>query len=144
MKNAFITESQFNELLKEYDVIDGVAFGEPKAINGRQVNIPVSIDGQNYSAEEINFIIEPHMMGGTQLYQPHIFIKPELQRHGFAYRIYRAFIREYGNLYSRAYSVVDKTGAIQKIYQKLAQEPDINIINDTDEQGSYVIAYLKA
>lgn len=141
-REILITEKQFNQLLKEYNITDNIILGEPVAINGRQVKIPVSIDGKSYSEEEINFIIEPHNMGGTELYQPHIFISPDLQQHGFGYRIYRAFIREYGNLYSREYSVVNKTGAISKIYQRLAQEPDIDVAYDRDGQGNYLIAYL--
>ena len=142
VRKILITEEQFNQLLKEYNISDNIIFGEPVAINGRQVRIPVSIDGKSYSEEEINFIIEPHNMGGTELYQPHIFISPDLQQHGFGYRIYRAFVREYGNLYSREYSVVNKTGAISKIYQRLAQEPDIDIVYDGDRQGNYLIVYL--
>lgn len=52
--------------------------------------------------------------------------------------------REYGNLYNRAYVVVDRTGSIDKIFQRLGQEPDINVIYDEDMQGKYLIAYLES
>lgn len=142
MRNILITEEQFRTLLKEYSIDDQVHFGEPVAINAYQVHMPVEIDGKEYTIDEINFIIEPKKVQGVQLYQPHIFIAPELQKHGFCYRIFRAFIREYGNLYNRAYVVVDRTGSINKIFQRLGQEPDINVIYDEDMQGKYLIAYL--
>lgn len=99
MRNILITEEQFRTLLKEYAIDDHVHFGEPVAINAYQVHMPVEIDGKEYTIDEINFIIEPKKVQGTQLYQPHIFIAPEFQKHGFCYRIFRAFIREYGNFY---------------------------------------------
>lgn len=142
MRNILITEEQFRTLLKEYAIDDHVHFGEPVAINAYQVHMPVEIDGKEYTIDEINFIIEPKKVQGTQLYQPHIFIAPEFQKHGFCYRIFRAFIREYGNLYNRAYVVVDRTGSIDKIFQRLGQEPDISVVYDEDMQGKYLIAYL--
>ena len=87
MRNILITEEQFRTLLKEYSIDDQVRFGEPVAINAYQVHMPVEIDGKEYTIDEINFIIEPKKVQGVQLYQPHIFIAPELQKHGFCYRI---------------------------------------------------------
>lgn len=142
MRRVFITESQYKRIMEAYGQNDGVEFGEPVAIAAQQVRFPVSIDGVAYSTEQINFIIEPHVIQGATLYQPHIFIAPELQQKGFGYRIYRRFVHEYGNLYSSEWSKTNKTGAIDKIYQRLGQEPDITVIYDEDKQGKYLIAYL--
>lgn len=102
---------------------DNIEFGEEIQINDKQVILPVIIDGNRMSTDEINFIIEIHNVRGEALYQPHIHITSRLQHQGLCYRIYKAFIYEFGNLYSSHWCRTNKE-EMPKIYAKLAKEKD--------------------
>lgn len=138
-KIVLITESQAKMLLQERESSHKVKFGEPVPFGPKQYKVPVNIDGVDFSYEEIGFLIEPHHVDGNELYQPHIHILPELQKQGFGYAIYKQFINEYGNLYSSQWCVTNETGAIRKIYERLAKEPNFGSI----KEDGYIIIYLK-
>lgn len=139
-KIVLITESQAKMLLQERESNSHIVkFGEPEPFGPKQYKMPVTIDGVDYSYEEIGFLIEPHHVNGNELYQPHIHIAPELQKQGFGYAIYKEFINEYGNLYSSQWCVTNETGAIKKIYERLAEEPNF----DSIKGDGYIIIYLK-
>lgn len=122
-----------------FEAIDEeVTFGEEIQINDFQVLLPVIIDGEEMSTDDINFIIEPHIVGGETLYQPHINIVERLRHKGLGYKIYKAFIHEFGNLYSSHWCRTNNL-EIPAIYAKLAKEPDITV----ERNSKYYFAYLK-
>ena len=123
-------------ILESFD--NGIQFGEEIQINNYQLLLPVIVDGQEMSVDDINFIIEPHEVNGETLYQPHINIIDRLQHHGLGYRIYLAFLHEFGNLYSSHWCRTNNK-EIPAIYDKLSREPDIRVVKTKD----YYYAYLE-
>lgn len=115
-----------------------IAFGEEIQINDYQVRLPVIVNGKEMSVDEVNFIIEPHYVNGETLYQPHIFINNKLQYQGLGYGIYKAFIYEFGNIYSSHWCRTNDK-AISAIFNKLEREPDIAV----EINNKYYFAYLK-
>jgi hypothetical protein len=115
-----------------------IEFGEEVQINNYQVRFPIIINGIEVSVDDVNFIIEPHYVGGETLYQPHIFIDEKLQHQGLGFQIYKAFIHEFGNLYSSHWCRTNNL-EIPAIYNKLAKEPDITV----ERNNKYYFAYLK-
>lgn len=115
-----------------------VTFGEEIQINDYQVLLPVIVDGEEMSTDDVNFIIEPHTVHGEVLYQPHIHIIPRLQHQGLGFKIYKAFIHEFGNIYSSHWCRTNNL-EIPAIYDKLAREPDITV----EKNNKYYFAYLK-
>ena len=109
----------------------------PQEIENNCYQMHVLIDDEEVPVEYINFYVNPREIQGQTLYQPHIFIAPELQRHGFAFAIYKQFIREYGNLYSGRLRCMNPT-AINPLYEKLGMESDINVGNVTDADGNVI------
>ena len=114
-----------------------VTFGEEIQINDYQVLLPVIIDGKEMSVDDINFIIEPHNVRGETLYQPHIHIAERLRHQGLGFKIYKAFIHEFGNIYSSHWCRTNNR-EIPAIYDKLAREPDITV----ERNNKYYFAYL--
>lgn len=110
---------------------------KPQKIENNCYQMHVLLDGEEFPVEYINFYVNPREIQGQTLYQPHIFIAPELQRHGFAFAIYKQFIREYGNLYSGKLRCMN-TDAINPLYEKLGRESDINVDNVTDADGNVI------
>lgn len=117
---------------------DVITFGEEIQINDYQFLLPVIINGEEMSTDDINFIIEPHEIQGETYYQPHIHIINSLQHQGYGYEIYLAFLHEFGNLYSSHWCRTNDK-EIPAIYDKLSREPDI-VVQKTDK---YIYAYLK-
>jgi len=115
-----------------------IEFGEEIQINNYQVRIPIIVDGKEMSVDEINFIIEPHYVGGETLYQPHIFIDKKLQHQGLGFQIYKEFIHEFGNIYSSHWCRTNNV-EIPAIFNKLEKEPDITV----ERNNKYYFAYLK-
>ena len=115
-----------------------ITFGEEVQINNRQVRLPVIIDGKEMSVDDINFIIEPHFVSGETLYQPHIFIDEHLQHQGLGFEIYKAFLHEFGNIYSSHWCRTNNV-EIPAIFNKLAKEEDITV----EKNNKYYFAYLK-
>ena len=115
-----------------------ITFGEEIQINPYQFLLPVIIDGKEMSVDDINFIIEPHNVGGETLYQPHINICDRLQHQGIGYGIYKAFLYEFGNLYSSHWCRTNNK-EIPAIYEKLAKEKDFVV----EKNNKYYFAYLK-
>lgn len=115
---------------------DDVTFGEEKQINDYQFLLPVTIDGKEYSTDDINFIIEPHDINGKTFYQPHINIIEPLRHQGYGFRIYRAFIYEFGNIYASHWCRTNQV-EIPAIYDKLSREPGIKV----EKTSKYFFAY---
>ena len=105
----------------------GVTFGEERQINDYQFLLPVIVDGKEMDENDINFIIEPHTVGGKILYQPHIHIREDLRGQGLGTRIYKAFIYEFGNLYSHYWCRTNSL-EIPKMYRRLSKNPDFRFI----------------
>lgn len=114
-----------------------ITFGEEIQINNYQFLLPVIIDGEEMSTDDINFIIEPHNVGGETLYQPHIHICERLRHQGIGYGIYKAFLYEFGNIYSSHWCRTNNR-EIPAIYDKLAKEDDITV----ERTSKYYFAYL--
>lgn len=110
---------------------------KPQEMENNCYQMHVLLDGEEFPVEYINFYVNPREIQGQTLYQPHIFIAPELQRHGFAFAIYKQFIREYGNLYSGRLRCMNPA-AINPLYEKLGMESDINVGNVTDADGNVI------
>ena len=123
-------------LLEGFD--NGIEFGEERQINDYQLLLPVIVDGKEMTEDEINFIIEPHEVNGETLYQPHIHIIDRLRHQGIGYRIYLAFLHEFGNLYSSHWCRTNDK-EIPAIYDKLSREPGIRVVKTKD----YYYAYLE-
>jgi len=115
-----------------------ITFGEEIQINDWQVRLPVIVDGKEMSVDDVNFIIEPHYVSGETLYQPHIFIDERLRDQGLGYGIYKAFIHEFGNIYSSHWCRTNNKEIIS-IFNKLALEDDIVV----EKNNKYYFAYLK-
>jgi hypothetical protein len=115
-----------------------IEFGEEIQINKYQVRIPIIVNGKEMSVDEVNFIIEPHYVHNEVLYQPHIFIDEKLRHQGLGFQIYKAFIHEFGNMYSSHWCRTNNV-EIPAIYNKLAKEPDITV----ERNNKYYFAYLK-
>lgn len=115
-----------------------ITFGEEVQINDYQVRLPVIVNGKEMSVDDVNFIIEPHYVAGETLYQPHIFIDERLQHQGLGYGIYKAFIHEFGNIYSSHWCRTNNV-EIPAIFNKLSREDDITV----EKNNKYYFAYLK-
>lgn len=115
-----------------------ITFGEEVQINDYQVRLPVIVNGKEMSVDDVDFIIEPHYVAGETLYQPHIFIDERLQHQGLGYGIYKAFIHEFGNIYSSHWCRTNNK-EIPAIFNKLALEDDIVV----EKNNKYYFAYLK-
>ena len=115
-----------------------IDFGEEIQINNYQFRLPVIVNGKEMSVDDINFIIEPHNVGGETLYQPHIFIDDKLQHQGIGYAIFKAFIYEFGNIYSSHWCRTNNAEIIS-IFNKLSREEDITV----ERNNKYYFAYLK-
>ena len=115
-----------------------ITFGEEIQINDWQVRLPVIVDGKEMSVDDVNFIIEPHYVSGETLYQPHIFIDERLQHQGLGFGIYKAFIHEFGNIYSSHWCRTNNV-EIPAIFNKLSKEDDITV----ERNNKYYFAYLK-
>ena len=75
-----------------------IKFGEEKQINNYQLLLPVIVNDEEISTDDINFIIEPHNVQGRSLYQPHIKIIPKYQHQGLGYKIFKTFLFEFGRI----------------------------------------------
>ena len=115
-----------------------ITFGEEIQINDWQARLPVIVNGKEMSVDDVDFIIEPHYVAGETLYQPHIFIDERLQHQGLGFRIYKAFIHEFGNIYSSHWCRTNNK-EIPAIFNKLALEDDIVV----EKNNKYYFAYLK-
>jgi len=115
-----------------------IEFGEEIQINDFQVRLPVIVNGEEKSVDDINFIIEPHYVSGETLYQPHIFIDRKLQHQGLGYSIYKAFIHEFGNIYSSHWCRTNDK-ELPAIFTKLSREEDIAV----ERNNKYDFAYLR-
>lgn len=115
-----------------------VKLGEPESIEGVKgmegaYEIPISIDGIEYSTNEINLTVWPitkmdHGVNKT-LYRLDIKLPEELKHQGIGYQIYKDFLMEYGNIIS-IHDYRQNNNEIIKIYKKLSQEDGVNIIDD--------------
>lgn len=114
-----------------------ITFGDELQINNFQFRLPVIVSGKEMSVDEVNFIIEPHDVSGETLYQPHIFIDEKLQHQGLGFSIYKAFIHEFGNIYSSHWCRTNNK-EIPAIFNKLALEDDITV----ERNNKYYFAYL--
>lgn len=115
-----------------------ITFGEEVPINDWQARLPVIVNGKEMSVDDVDFIIEPHYVAGETLYQPHIFIDERLQHQGLGFGIYKAFIHEFGNIYSSHWCRTNNK-EIPAIFNKLALEDDIVV----EKNNKYYFAYLK-
>ena len=109
-----------------------IEFGEEKQINDYQFLLPVIVDDEEMSIDDVNFIIEPHNVRGKSLYQPHIKIVPKYQHQGLRYKIFKAFLFEFGNIYCSHWCVVNKP-VIFKILDKLGREPGVTRFERTKD-----------
>lgn len=120
--------------------IDGeITFGEEIQIEDKEaVILPVIINGVEMSTDEINFTITPEYLDNKICYRPDILIRPDLRGKGLGFKIYNAFIHEFGNIISPDGFRTNNV-EIPKIYDKLSREPDIVV---EKKPGGYY-AYLK-
>lgn len=87
---------------------------------------------------DIDFKIQEKIISGYRLYQPHIFIHPDIRGFNLTYKIYLKFISEFGNLYfSKGRQVNNEE--IETIHNKLKQHPNITVHKITE--GSEVLIW---
>lgn len=129
---------KFSNIILE-SVDDEITFGEEIQIEDKEaVILPVIVNGVEMPIEDINFTITPEYLDNKICYRPDILIRKELRGKGLGYKIYKAFLHEFGNLISPdAYRT--NNVEIPKIYDKLSREPDIVVER---KPGGYY-AYLK-
>lgn len=97
--------------------------------------IPVILDGEEISTDEINLLITPFKKDGRILYRPDINLYSYYQHQGLGYKIYLAFLRKYGNLMSyNRFRINNKE--LPRIYDKLSKEPGINV--EKTSEGIFV------
>ena len=122
------------------NIKDQITFGEEIQIEGMEaVLLPVIINGKEMSTDDIKFSITPEYLDNKICYRPDILIKDELRHQGLGYKIYNAFIHEFGNIVSPD-SFRENDVEIPKIYAKLSKEPDVVVER---KPGGYY-AYLKS
>ena len=118
---------------------DEITFGEEIQIEDKEaVILPVIINGKEMSIDDIKFTITPEYLDNKICYRPDILIREELRHQGLGYKIYKAFIHEFGNIISPDAYRTNKV-EIPRIYDKLSREPDIIVER---KPGGYY-AYLK-
>lgn len=120
--------------------IDGeITFGEEIQIEDKEaVLLPVIINGVEMSTNDIKFTITPEYLDDKICYRPDILIREDLRHKGLGFKIYKAFIHEFGNIISPDAFRTNNL-EIPKIYDKLSREPDIVVER---KPGGYY-AYLK-
>ena len=120
--------------MRKLSEIIRVEFGEAEPIEGLEmtdvVEIPVIINGKEYSTDEIKLDIEPIEVNNRGqnivLNRVDIHLKPEFRHKGYGYNIYKSFIFEFGNLFSPDV-FRENDEEIPHIYTKLSKEPGIHI-----------------
>lgn len=118
----------FKEFLLESNQV--VTLGEPiqpeDYPDPDAVLIPIILDGEEISTNEISLLITPFEKEGKILYRPDINLYSYYQHQGLGYKIYLEFLKQYGNLMSYNRFRMN-TKEMPRIYDKLAKEPGINV-----------------
>jgi hypothetical protein len=165
MKNILLTESQMKLILKEEeknDLIQTLIFSKPEDISFKMTDgtfgIPVSrrfmflipvINGVEIPRELVNLDCEEYNVDDELFWQLHIRINDKIQRLGIAEKIYTAFILSGNKVVSifknRASSFyvekgkkIDSDNAISGLWEKLKQNPKIEIFQLGDSEGNVI------
>lgn len=136
--NSSVDDIDFRE--EEYD-IEGIQ------LNTAMYTMHVLVNGIEIPTELINFRAEGIEKLNT--FQLHINIDESLRRNGIAYKLYQAFINIFGSACSlfknRASTFYDENGskvssdvAIDNLWKKLAQLPNIKVFNVKNKLGNVV------
>ena len=156
MRKVLLTESQVRLIKEEVDKNDSIQkliFTDPSKIkfevddtvipNGIPVNrgycrlIPI-IDGKKIGEQYVRFTAEEIPYKDKAIYQLHIYVDYGIRRLGIAEKLYTAFILQgypacslYVNrtasFYKDAGSEVKSDAAINNLWNKLAQNPQISV-----------------
>lgn len=129
-----LDDVDYFELLTDCSPED-IDFEEGEELMPGLEHLYVYIKGVKIPDDVVNLDVQLTRNNKLQL---KIFIGEKFQRLGFGTKLYKSFIRNFGELYSGKGRILNPD-AIKRIYQKLAMEPDI----ETGEDDISFYAHLK-
>lgn len=124
-ENGELDDVDYFGLLNDCSPAD-IDFEEGEEILPGLEHLYVTVNGIVLPDEVVNLDVQATRNGKLQL---KIFIGDKFQRLGFGTKLYKSFIRNFGELYSGKGRIMNPD-AIGRIYQKLAMEPDIDVSED--------------
>lgn len=164
-KNFLLTESQIRMILNEEeknDIIQSLIFSKPEDISFKMADgtfgLPVSrrymvltpvINGIEIPRGYVNLECEEYNVDDELFWQLHIRVGDEIQRLGIAEKLYTAFILN-GNkvvslfrnraatFYSDNNKNISSDSAIDGLWNKLSQNPKIQVYQLGDENGNVI------
>lgn len=148
-----LIESSYTDIDFSEEEIDIPTIGQS---NKHMWVLNVVINETVIPTDLVYFRAESVYIGGRMFHQLHIHVAPELRQKGIAFKLYQAFIHLFGNaislfknrtatFYSNNDSATTNDEAIGKLWNKLAQDSNINVKPIRNKQGEEVgvIAFKK-
>lgn len=148
-----LIESQYTDIDFSEEEIDIPTIGQS---NKHMWVLNVVINETVIPTDLVYFRAESVYIGERMFYQLHIHVAPELRQKGIAFKLYQAFINLFGNaislfknrtatFYSDNDSATTNDEAIGKLWNKLAQDSNINVKPLKNKKGEEVgvIAFKK-
>lgn len=148
-----LIESSYTDIDFSEEEIDIPTIGQS---NKHMWVLNVVINETVIPTDLVYFRAESVFIGGRMFHQLHIHVAPELRQRGIAFKLYQAFINLFGNaislfknrtatFYSDNDSATTNDEAIGKLWNKLAQDSNINVKPLKNKNGEEVgvIAFKK-
>lgn len=148
-----LIESSYTDIDFSEEEIDIPTIGQS---NKHMWVLNVVINETVIPTDLVYFRAESVYIGERMFYQLHIHVAPELRQKGIAFKLYQAFIHLFGNaislfknrtatFYSDNNSTTTNDEAIGKLWNKLAQDSNINVKPLKNKKGEEVgvIAFKK-
>lgn len=148
-----LIESSYTDIDFSEEEIDIPTIGQS---NKHMWVLNVVINETVIPTDLVYFRAESVYIGGRMFHQLHIHVAPELRQKGIAFKLYQAFIHLFGNaislfknrtatFYSDNDSATTNDEAIGKLWNKLAQDSNINVKPIRNKKGEEVgvIAFKK-
>lgn len=148
-----LIESSYTDIDFSEEEIDIPTIGQS---NKHMWVLNVVINETVIPTDLVYFRAESVYIGERMFYQLHIHVAPELRQKGIAFKLYQAFIHLFGNaislfknrtatFYSDNDSTTTNDEAIGKLWNKLAQDSNINVKPLKNKKGEEVgvIAFKK-
>ena len=141
-----LIESSYNDIDFNEEEIDIPTIGYS---NKHMWVLNIVINKTIIPTDLVYFRAESVYIGERMFYQLHIHVAPELRQKGIAFKLYQAFIHLFGNaislfknrtatFYSDNDSATANDDAIGKLWNKLAQDSNINVKPIRNKKGEEV------
>ena len=141
-----LIESSYNDIDFNEEEIDIPTIGYS---NKHMWVLNIVINKTIIPTDLVYFRAESVYIGERMFYQLHIHVAPELRQKGIAFKLYQAFIHLFGNaislfknrtatFYSDNDSATTNDDAIGKLWNKLAQDSNINVKPIRNKKGEEV------